>query len=66
MDSVYLSTAFWLQLVFQNSAVLGAQKWGQKKNKKQGTETRHRLCVSDFCPHTFCHVLALVLVHFYD
>jgi hypothetical protein len=66
IDSVYLSTVFWLQLVLQNSAVFGTKKWGQKKNKIEGTETSHRLCVSDFCPPTFCHVLALVLVHIYD
>ena len=36
------------------------------EKKNQGTETRHELCVSDFCPPTFCHVLAPVLGHLYD
>ena len=36
VDSVYLSTVFGLQLVFQNSAILGAPKWGQNKQKSRG------------------------------
>ena len=57
---------FWLCLGFQNSDILRSQKWGPTKTKNQGTETRHELCVSDFCPPIFVHVLAPVLGYFYD
>ena len=61
-----LLISFWVWVWFQNSTHLWSQKWCQKKTKNQGTETRHELCVSDFCPPTFCHVLAPVLGHLYD
>ena len=56
----------WLWVWFQNCILFWTQKWCQKNDKNQGTETRHELCVSDFCPPTFCHVLAPVLGHLYD
>ena len=56
----------WLWVWFQNCIHFWTQKWCQKNDKNQGTETRHELCVSDFCPPSFCHVLAPVSGHLYD